>query len=287
MRRRSLRIVPVIIAAIVIGYQFLSSEKYTNPETGETHRVAFSPDQESALGVQAFQQILSESEVVSSGPAVDQVMRVARRLASATGSTGKNFEWQASVIRSDQINAFCLPGGKIAVYTGILPVAQNDDGLAVVMGHEMAHATARHGSQRIFQQQAMQTALLGVQGSIGDMSYDQQRTIMGLLGAGAQYGLALPFSREHESEADEIGLMYMARAGYDPRESVRFWQRMAEASQGAQPPEFASTHPAHETRIAHLKELIPRAVAEYERTKREGTAVPVTGTGQRELQPVH
>jgi predicted Zn-dependent protease len=155
-----------------------------------------------------------------------------------------------------------LPGGKIVVYTGILPVTQNEAALATVMGHEMAHATSRHGSQRVFEQNLAQTAMSGVAMSLSDMDYDKQRAIMGALGAGAQYGVLMPFSRKHESEADEIGLLYMARAGYDPQESIRFWKRM-ENTGGNQPPEFLSTHPSHGTRIQQLEAWMPKALAEY------------------------
>ncbi len=191
---------------------------------------------------------------------------MAARLARATGKGGEGFEWEVSLVDENQVNAFCLPGGKIVVYTGILPVAQNEAALATVMGHEMAHATSRHGSQRVLQQTLTQTAMTGVAVSLGDMSYDQQRAIMGALGAGAKYGVLMPFSRNDESEADEIGLMYMARAGYDPQEAIRFWQRMEQASQGGTPPEFMSTHPSHEHRIDQLQALMPKAMAEYQRT---------------------
>ena len=142
---------------------------------------------------------------------------------------------------------------------------QSNAALAVVMGHEMAHATSRHGAQRVFQQNLTQTAMTGVAVSLSDMDYQKQRAVMGALGAGAQFGVLMPFSRKHESEADEIGLMYMARAGYDPQESIRFWQRMEKASEGGAPPEFASTHPSHETRIQQLQALMPKALEEYRR----------------------
>jgi predicted Zn-dependent protease len=162
------------------------------------------------------------------------------------------------------VNAFCLPGGKIVVYTGILPVAQNEAALATVMGHEMAHATSRHGAQRVLQQNLAQTAMTGIAISLSDMDYDKQRAVMGALGAGAQFGILMPFGRQHESEADEIGLMYMARAKYDPQESIRFWERMERSSRGG-PPEFLSTHPSHGTRIQQLQQLMPKALEEYHR----------------------
>lgn len=265
MNRKSIKIVPLVIAGVIILFQFFGSEKFTNPETGERARVAMSSDQEKAVGLQAFQEVLSSAQIIESGPEAERVKRVAQRLAPQTGEAGKNFEWSVALVRSEQINAFCLPGGKIVVYTGILPVCENEAGLATVMGHEIAHAIARHGSQRVFQSQIMQTALMGASFSLSDMDYQSRQTLMGLLGAGAQYGVLLPFGREHEVEADQMGLLYMARAGYDPRESIAFWERMAQAGGVNQPPEFMSTHPAHGTRISRLEEFMPRAMKEYRR----------------------
>lgn len=263
-RRFFLRVVPIAIAVLVVFFQFFSAEKYTNP-AGRTARVGLNPEQEMQLGLQSYQQVLQQSETIDSGPEYETVKRVASRLAAVTGAEGKGFDWRVSLVRDSQVNAFCLPGGKIVVYTGILPVAKSEAGLATVMGHEMAHATARHGSERVFQQKATQTFMTGVQFSLGDMSYEQQRAIMGAIGAGAQYGILMPFGRDHESEADAIGLSYMARAGYDPREAVAFWQRMEEHSDGKAPPEFMSTHPSHDTRVARLKDLLPKAMQEYQK----------------------
>jgi metalloendopeptidase OMA1, mitochondrial len=264
--RTSLKLAPLIIAGIVILFQFLGAERFTNPETGRTQRVALSTQQEEALGLQAYQEVLSSSEVIQSGAEADVVRRVAQRIANATGGAARDFNWQVSLVDSPQVNAFCLPGGKIVVYTGILPVAQTEAGLATVIGHEVAHATARHGAQRVFQNSVMQTALAGAAYSLSDMDYQKRQTIMGLLGAGAQYGVLLPFGREHESEADQMGLLYMARAGYDPRESITFWERMSQTG-GTQPPEFLSTHPSHGSRVENLKGFMPRAMEEYEKSK--------------------
>ena len=152
---------------------------------------------------------------------------MARRLASAASEKSQvQYNWQVSVIRSDEVNAFCLPGGEIVVYTGILPLTGGAAGLATVLGHEMAHAVSRHGAQRMFDQQLTQAALMGVQGGVSQMDPQQQAAVMAALGAGAQYGVTLPFSRNQESEADHIGLIYMARAGYDPHEALAFWKRM-------------------------------------------------------------
>ena len=258
--RYLIRLVPIVIAALVVFFQFVSSEKFTN-EAGRTAHLGLTTQQEQVLGLQSYQQVLSESETVNNGPEYDLVRGVAARLARATG---KDFDWQVSVVRSPQVNAFCLPGGKIVVYTGILPIAENAAGLATVMGHEMAHATLRHGSERMFKEKATQTFLSGVQVSVGDMDYQQRQMVMGVIGAGARYGILQPFNRDHESEADQMGLTYMARAGYDPNEAVAFWERMSQTG-GDQPPEFMSTHPSHGTRIARLKELLPAAIEEYRR----------------------
>ena len=155
----------------------------------------------------------------------------------------------------------------MVVYTGILPVAQTEAGLATVLGHEMAHATSRHGSQRLLQSQVANTWLMGAQASLafGDMDPQQKMAVMAAVGAGAKYGVILPFGRQHETESDEIGLYYMARAGYDPREAIAFWERMSEAGGSRQAPEFASTHPSHGTRIERLKQHMDKAMQEYAR----------------------
>jgi predicted Zn-dependent protease len=270
MERRHIKWVPLLLVGLFLAYQYFSSEKFVNPETGRKSHVGMSTQQEALLGLQSYQQVLTQSETVDSGPELDMVKRVASRLATATGKGGADFDWQVSLIRSPEVNAFCLPGGKIVVYTGILPVAQNEAALATVLGHEMAHATSRHGSQRVLEQNLAQTALTGVAMSLSDMDYDKQRAVMGALGAGAQFGVLMPFSRKHESEADAIGLLYMARAGYDPQESIRFWQRM-ESTGTSQPPEFLSSHPSHGTRIQQLEAEMPKALEEYNRSSHAGT----------------
>lgn len=268
MRRRSLTIFPLLLAAAFALFQYFGAEKVLNPETGRAARVALSTEQESALGLQSYREVVAQSDLVQTGPEYDLVVGVTQRLVAAIGDAGPDFDWQVSLIRSDQANAFCLPGGKIAVYTGILPFTQNEAGLAAVMGHEMAHAIARHGSQRLLQTSLAQTVMVGAQFSFSDLDWDQRRMLMAALGAGAQYGVLLPFSRRHETEADEMGLLYMARAGYDPKEAIGFWQRMSQASERAQPPEFMSTHPSHETRVADLRAFLPKAEAEYGKSRR-------------------
>jgi predicted Zn-dependent protease len=270
-RRKHFVIWPVLIAIIFGAYQYCSSGKYVNPETGRAARVALSEDQESALGLQTYQEVLAQSQVEAQGPDVALVQRVMNRLIAATGEAGKSLDWKVSVVRDNQANAFCLPGGKMVVYTGILPIAQTEAGLATVLGHEMGHATSRHGSQRMLETKLANTLLTGAQASLafGDMDSQRKMEVMAALGAGAKFGVLLPFSRKHESEADEVGLYYMARAGYDPHEAVAFWQRMEQSSgNGAQPPQFLSTHPSHGTRMADLQAHMPRAEEEYARSKR-------------------
>ena len=262
--RKWLRLLPVAIAIGVVLFKYATAERFVNPETGERHRAAFSTTDELLLGSQAYRQVLAGADVLTSGREFEQVRRVASRLIRSVRDVGRVYDWQVSVVRSAEKNAFCLPGGRMVVYTGILPIAQHDAGLAAVLGHEIAHATSRHGAQRVLQQDSLQSLLAGVQGSLqmDQMDDGNRRMLIGLLGAGAQVGVALPFSRDHELEADAIGLSYMARAGYDPREAIAFWQRMQEAA-GDKPPQWLSTHPADATRIRALEHLLPSVLKEF------------------------
>lgn len=261
-RRRGVLLGPIVLFAIYIAFQYLSADTFLNPETGEKKRVAISVDQESALGLQGFREVLSQERRIESGPQAEMVKQVASRLINQVDSESKKFQWMVSLVDSRQINAFCLPGGKIVVFTGILPIAKTADGLATVMAHEIAHATSRHGAQRMFQQGLVQTAMLGANMSFAEMDPQKRQLLLGALGAGVQYGLILPYGRDHELEADEIGLRYMARAGYDPREAIAFWERMADAAGAGAPPEWVSTHPSHGSRINRIKDLLPAILAE-------------------------
>jgi predicted Zn-dependent protease len=219
------------------------------------------------MGAQAFEEIKSDKKInrIESGPIYDQVQRVTDRIVESAleidPEISSLFEWEIVVLDADEtVNAFCLPGGKMAVYTGILPVAGNDAGLAVVIGHEIAHATRRHGTQR-----ATHSVLTGIGIEIftegAEFSTDkEEREIATVL---AEVGLGLPFSRDHELEADRIGLIYMATAGYDPREAVGFWQRMSAGGGGA-PPEWLSTHPSDTTRIQKIQSMLPEVLPLYE-----------------------
>ena len=241
-------------------YYFANQE--TVPYTGRKQLRTMDVDAEMQLGLDSYRQILSDNKVVQSGPVVDAVNTIGAKIARAASDSDPGFQWAFNVIESDQVNAFALPGGYTAVYTGIIPVAENEDGLAVIMGHEVAHALAHHGAERMAQQNMQRIVGAGVSLGAGGMDYGAQRAVMGVFGGISQYGVALPFSRKHETEADYIGLILVARACYDPREAPRLWERMAAAG-GASPPEFQSTHPAPETRIADFNAWMPEAIEIY------------------------
>ena len=256
-----LRLLPLVFFGLYMGYYYLSHREVV-PVTGRKQLVDLSREQEAALGYQSYQEILQNERIVSTGDAPKMVQAIATRLIHAVQKfpgADPGFEWEANVIESDQANAFALPGGKIAVYTGIFPVAANADGLAVVMGHEIAHAVARHGAERMAYQKLVQIGSMAAGVSVGDMSPEARQAVMGALGAGAKFGVLLPFSRDHESEADEMGLYFAAAACFDPREAPKLWERMATLG-GARPPEFASTHPSNERRIDDLNRWMPKAL---------------------------
>jgi predicted Zn-dependent protease len=261
-RRGGLKLLPLVLFALYALY-YVSTSRETVPLTGRTQLVDLSRDQEAALGLQSYRQILQNERVLTQGREVDLVRSIGQRIQKAAASEDPGFEWEFNVIQSDQANAFALPGGKVAVYTGILPVTENENGLAVVMGHEVAHAIARHGAERMAYQKLVQLGTMAAGMSMSDMEPETQRMVLGALGVGAQYGVLLPFSREHESEADYMGLIYVARACFDPREAPRLWQRMGEAA-GRAPAEFLSTHPSSETRIRQFEEWMPEALRVYE-----------------------
>lgn len=259
------RLIPIGLFALYGAYYWFSHQEEV-PMTERKQLVDMTIDQEMALGLQSYEQILSRERVVPSGELVDQVRDIGERLAAAAKEFGHDpgFQWAFNVIESPQANAFALPGGKTAVYTGILPVVENADGLAVVMGHEIAHATARHGAERMAYQKLVRIGSMAASLVVGDMGYQTQRMVMGALGAGAEYGVLLPFSRNHESEADYIGLMYMARACFDPAEAPKVWKRMGEQkSSKGEPNEFSSTHPSNETRIENFGKWMDEAQDVY------------------------
>jgi predicted Zn-dependent protease len=230
----------------------------TVPVTGRSQLVLIPEGTEVAMGLDSYQQVLHNAKVSSDPRLNEQVTRVGRRIAEATGR--RDYQWEFRVIEDKQANAFCLPGGKVAVYTGILPITRDDDGLAAVLGHEVAHAVARHGGERLSQTLVVQTGLAATQAALADRNPAVVQSVTALLGAGASVGLLLPWSRSQESEADHLGLIYMAKAGYPPRAARDLWVRMSEASGGGgKKLEFLSTHPSDATRIAQIEGWLPEA----------------------------
>lgn len=246
----------------------------TNPYTGRRQLLMTSVGQEVQMGAQAYNQVKSDPKMrPSQDPReIEPVKRVAARIVEAAkrskyAEMAQQFQWEVTVIKDDRTaNAFALPGGKMAVYTGIFPMAKTEAGLAAVMGHEVVHALARHGAERMSQGQVANIGMQVVGAAIGIGSKNPAlgQATMAALGAGAQVGVLLPFSRKHESEADYVGILLAADAGYDPRESVALWERMAQSGGGGQP-EFMSTHPSNDTRIEQLKEWMPEALAIYQK----------------------
>ena len=220
------------------------------------------------IGRQQFAQTLKDSRVERKTDDATVLQNVGRRISKVANRP--TYKWRYALIDEPQVNAWCLPGGYIGFYTGILPVLKNESGMAFVMGHEVGHAVARHSGERLSQQLAVFGGLAGLsvyldQGT--ELNKTQRAVLLGAMGAGATVGVILPFSRKHESEADAIGMMYMASAGYPPAESIRVWERMAETSKGASLPPFLSTHPSHERRQKELKEWLPQARKRYERNR--------------------
>lgn len=175
----------------------------------------------------------------------------------------KNYDWEFNLVESNEVNAWCMPGGKVVFYTGILPLTKDENGLAVVMGHEIAHAIAKHGNERMSQGLMTQLGGVALAVALSEKPEQTQQLWMSAFGAGTQLGVLLPFSRLHENEADHLGLIFMSMAGYNPNHAVSFWRRMSEMKGGQAPPEFISTHPSDKKRIAQIEKLIPETLEYY------------------------
>jgi metalloendopeptidase OMA1, mitochondrial len=232
----------------------------TVPVTGRSQLLLLPEGAELQMGLTSFADVLKKSKLSADPGLNEQVTRVGRRIADATGRT--DYKWEFKVIEDKQANAFCLPGGKVAVYTGILPITKDDAGLAAVLGHEVSHAIARHGGERISQTLLVQTGLTATQVALSRNDPRTTQAVTSLLGAGATVGVLLPWGRAQESEADHLGLVYMAKAGYHPSAARDLWVRMGEASKERQP-EFLSTHPSPATRIRDIEGWLPEALQYY------------------------
>jgi len=236
----------------------------TVPYTNRSQLMLMSESDDLQLGAAAYGQVLKKSKVVHDPQITDVVQRVGQRIAAAADKP--EYHWEFTVIDDPkQANAFCLPGGKVAVYTGIFPIARDNAGLAAVIGHEVAHALARHGAERMSQGTLLQVggAAVAVAAGASGTSGVTQQAIMQAYGLGSTVGIALPFSRSQESEADHIGLILMAKAGYDPEAAIGLWERMEAYEHGQTPPQWLSTHPSPTTRQADLRGWMNQAMQYY------------------------
>lgn len=259
--QKTTKLVPLALLAAVL------SACTTAPETGRSQLLLISPAQEAQLGFQSFQTIKKKTPISRDRKANATLQKVGRRIAAVAPLP--NAKWEFVLFEDDSANAFALPGGKVGVYTGILPITKNEAGLATVIGHEIAHAVARHGAERISHDLAIQLGGVALGAALGGQSGVTRDLAMQAYGIGTKVGVALPYSRTQELEADHLGLLYMARAGYDPREAIAFWERFQDYSRRqGRPPEFLSTHPMDERRIAKLRQLLPEAMAAYQRARR-------------------
>lgn len=236
----------------------------TIPYTGRKQFLLITEWEETNLGIQAYEAALKKTKPSNNMAEIAMVEEAGKRIARAAEKP--EYKWEFRLIEDDKtINAFALPGGKVAFYSGIIPICQTEAGVAVVMGHEVAHAIARHGGERISQGVLADLGMDALSMALRKQDPYVQRGVLTAFGLGVTVGALLPFSRKHESEADRIGLIFMAKAGYDPREAVAFWKRMEEKSRNEEkPPQFLSTHPSHETRIRQLEEWMSEAMTHYQ-----------------------
>ena len=276
-RSQTLPFVPSILRCFLFAALYLCLTACATVPITERRSLQILPDSELAtLSLQQYSEILKKSKLSADPRKVQMVRRVGERIAHATeeffvesgmADEIKSYQWEFNLIEDDKtVNAWCMPGGKVAVYTGLLPITQDETGLAVVMGHEIGHAVAKHGNERMSQGLLVQLGGIGLAAALGSNSAATTDLFLAAYGAGTQLGVLLPYSRLQESEADRIGLVLMAKAGYDPRQAIPFWERMR-AKGEARPPELLSTHPAPESRIENLRKYIPEALPYYKKSR--------------------
>jgi len=244
----------------------------TVPLTGRKQLNMIPSNELMSMSYQQYGDFLKENPPVKNTPDALMVKKVGTNIQHAVEQYLANnkmsnlldgYQWEFNLVNDNQVNAWCMPGGKVVVYQGILPVTQNETGLAVVMGHEIAHAIAEHGGERMSQELLRTAGSVGLSVALQDQPEETQALWMMAYGAGTEVAAILPYSRLHESEADHLGLIFMAMAGYNPEEAVSFWQRMSASASGQKPPEFLSTHPSDQTRIANLQKWMPEAMKYY------------------------
>lgn len=246
----------------------------TVPITGRSQLNLISSSEMNAMSFQQYDEFLKQNKLSTNMEQTAMVKRVGERIQKAVekyfadhnlSSELDGYKWEFNLVESPEVNAWCMPGGKVVVYTGILPITKDEAGLAVVMGHEIAHAVAQHGNERMSQQLLQQLGGVALSVALKNEPETTRNLFGAAYGVGTEVGIMLPFSRTHESEADHLGLIFMAMAGYDPNTAVDFWTRMA-AQSGPKPPEFLSTHPSDETRIADIKKELPEALSYYQKS---------------------
>ena len=257
MKAKTLPIV-LLLFAVVLGFGCQADEY-----TGRSQVNLLSEGDEKKLGDDAYEEILKKTPVSKNQAWQAQLKRVGQRISAAAAKP--EYQWEFNLLQGSEVNAFCLPGGKVAFWEGIMPIAQDDNGVAVIMGHEVAHALARHGAERMSQEMGAQLLGQVLSVGVGMVNPGYTEAFSQLYGLGVGVGVILPWGRAQESEADQIGLILMAKAGYDPAATIGFWERMAKAQKGGKPPEFLSTHPSDETRIAQIKKWLPDAMKYYKK----------------------
>ena len=262
-------LVVLVMSACII---FISCS--TVPITGRSQLNLIPNSEMLAMSFQQYDAFLKENKVSKNAADVKMVTQVGRNIRHAVerymaesnlSDRLEGYNWEFNLIENELVNAWAMPGGKVVVYTGILPITQDETGLAVVLGHEIAHAIAEHGNERMSQELLRNVGAVGLMVAMRNEPVQTQAIWLGVYGAGTQLGIMLPYSRTHESEADHLGLIFMAMADYDPHEAPDFWLRMAASKEGGAPPEFLSTHPSDETRINDLKSWIPEAMEYYKK----------------------
>ena len=257
---------------LVLCLIFLTTACSRVPITGRSQLNLIPGSSMISMSLQQYDQFLKEHKISTNQEQTQLVRRVGGRISEAVEryfiTNGmqdelKNYKWEFNLVEDKQVNAWCMPGGKVVVYSGILPVAGGEAGLAVVMGHEIAHAVAEHGNERMSQGLLAQAGGVALSTAMATKPAQTQQLWMTVYGVGAQYGAILPYGRKQESEADHLGLVFMTMAGYDPNAAIPFWERMASQKGGQSPPEFLSTHPSDTTRINNIKKLIPEVIQKY------------------------
>lgn len=260
----------------ILATSILLAACSTVPLTGRKQLSLIPASQMLSMSYQEYGTFLKSNRVSTDAQATAMVKRIGGRVEGAVeryfkekGIEGSlaGYQWEFTLVEDKQVNAWCMPGGKVVVYTGILPVTQTEEGLAVVMGHEIAHAVAEHGNERMSQGLLAQLGGVGLDAALKDKPQQTRELWQTAFSVGSQVGVLLPFSRTQESEADELGLTFMAMAGYNPQEAVTFWQRMSANKAGQAPPEYLSTHPSDETRIRQIQEHMPQALKYYKPAK--------------------